>query len=144
MGEDAFVYAEPEAQVYSNSFPVKLEQRDGEVATNGILPYNLGGGGESSDPYSPDHTNSIARAAMDGANNKYVPRDALETSFSNRPTLHHMPSLSATSCNSDSFHESSELTGYGYAAGEPQEFEWAIQPSAFQWPSNRMSSKMIV
>jgi hypothetical protein len=142
MGEDTFIYTEPATRGYSDSFPIKLEGRD-DATTNGILPYNLGGGGDVADPYSADPkmvTGSIARPTLDTANSEYTHGDMLETySFSNRPTLHHMPSLSATSCNSDSFHESGDITGYEYAAGEAQEFDWAMHSNAFQWPNNRTS-----
>ena len=141
MGEEPFIYTESAPRAYSNSFPLKLDERDVEVTTNGMLPYNPGDSEESSDPYSADHkivTGSIMRNNMDGATAKYAHGDMLESSFSTRPTLHHMPSLSATSCNSDSFHESGDLTGYEYATGEPQEFDWAMHSNTFQWPNNRM------
>ena len=137
MGEDAYIYTEPAPRAYSNSFPIKLEDRDVEVTTNGMLPYNLGSCEESSGPYSTGRkivTGAIVRDNMDGLN---AHGDMSESSFSTRPTLHHMPSLSATSCHSDSFHESGDLTGYEYSAAEPQEFGWAMHSNAFQWPNNR-------
>jgi len=115
---------------YPNSFPVEREEQ-----TTGTGPEMV--------PYAM-HPNETYCMDDKMVENKMFQED-VPTYHTERPQLHHMPSISTT-CTSDSFHssmtsaDSGELSAYDLNTSDSQEYDWSIsQTSHFQWPPNRNS-----
>lgn len=131
MGEDTFIYSDPQSTPYSHSLPVRLENREGSP---GMVPYHIG----ISEPFCAEQ-NVMANNVID----KSYHEDMMEDYSDGRPQLHHMPSVSTT-CTSDSFHSSLPSGDSGDAfdlnGTDTQEFEWSMHSAnSFQWPANRIS-----
>ena len=132
MGEDTYIYSGSHSTSYSQSFPVKVEDR--EEPAEIMVPYHLG----NSDPYCTDQ-----KMMMGNVGDKSFQEDLLEDYNDSRPQLHHMPNISTT-CTSEDYHSSlpsggsGEVSVFDLSATETPDFEWSMHSTnPFQWPPNR-------